>query len=341
MQIGMVGLGKMGANMALRLHRGGHEAIGFDLNPKSVAELAAEGPRGAASLQELVGALEAPRAIWIMVPAGRPVEATIESLTALLEPGDVIIDGGNSNYQDSARRGEMLAAKGFGFVDAGVSGGVWGLENGYCLMVGGSPEIIARLEPLFITLSPTQQSSDIGPETERPAGASEEQTVIGYLHTGPVGSGHFVKMVHNGIEYGMMQAYAEGFEIMKAKEAFGLDLGAIANLWMHGSVVRSWLLELTARAFEQEGGDLAALGDNVADSGEGRWTVKESIDLAVPAPVISLALQMRFRSRQENTFSGRLLAAMRNQFGGHAVVRADAKPAETAAAIPAKPHQEG
>lgn len=320
MQLGMIGLGKMGANMSARLLRSGHDVVGFDLNPESVQALASEGATGASSLPDLVGALERPRNLWIMVPAGAPVENTIQTLLPHLNEGDLIIDGGNSNYHDSVRRGEMLRAQGIGFVDAGVSGGIWGLDNGYCLMVGGERQFVERIEPLFISLSPTVGSAEDGPGVTR-VDESPVPKIIGYAHVGPVGAGHYVKMIHNGIEYGLMEAYAEGFEIMEKKAEFGLDMRQIADLWMHGSVVRSWLLELVVRAFEQEGSDLANIVGWVPDSGEGRWTVQESIDLSVPAPIITLSLQQRFRSRQAESFGAQLVAAMRNQFGGHALKR--------------------
>jgi 6-phosphogluconate dehydrogenase len=320
MQLGMIGLGKMGANMSSRLLRSGHNVVGFDLNPEAVQALVDEGATSATALPDLVAQLERPRNLWIMVPAGAPVENTIQTLLPHLDEGDIIIDGGNSNYHDSVRRGEMLKAEGIGFIDAGVSGGIWGLENGYCLMVGGERQFVERVEPIFIALSPTVGSEETGPEVTRPAEPAVPK-IIGYAHVGPVGSGHYVKMIHNGIEYGMMAAYAEGFEILAKKAEFNLDLGEIADLWMHGSVVRSWLLELIARAFEQEGNDLEAIVGWVPDSGEGRWTVVESIDLSVPAPVITLSLQQRFRSRQAESFAAQLVAAMRNQFGGHALKR--------------------
>ncbi|MBA3534630.1 MAG: decarboxylating 6-phosphogluconate dehydrogenase [Ardenticatenales bacterium] len=323
MQLGMIGLGKMGANMAERLVRHGHEVVGFDLQPESIQGLAAVGGKGAESLPDLVARLASPRHLWIMVPAGRPVEQTIETLRPLLAEGDIIIDGGNSNYHDSVRRGEMLKTYGIGFIDAGVSGGIWGLDNGYCLMVGGEPEVVKRAEPIFRCLSPEHDHKEVGPEVHR-AAAEVVGRIPGYAHVGPVGAGHYVKMIHNGIEYGMMEAYAEGFEILAKKQEFALDLGQISNLWMHGSVVRSWLLELTTRAFESEGNALEDIVGWVPDSGEGRWTVVEAIDLDVPAPVITLSLQQRFRSRQPESFAAKLLAAMRNQFGGHAVKRADA-----------------
>ncbi|PZC48991.1 MAG: 6-phosphogluconate dehydrogenase [Chloroflexi bacterium] len=302
MELGMIGLGRMGGNMALRLLRGGHHVVAFDPRPEAVAAMTADGAGGASSLEDLVGQLSAPRAVWSMVPAGDVTEQTVMALANLLSPGDAIIDGGNSNYKDSARRAATLKERGIFFLDAGTSGGVWGLTEGYALMVGGDPEAYKRLEPIFQTLAPAPDK--------------------GVGHVGPPGSGHYVKMVHNGIEYGLMQAYAEGFELLEAKEEFGLDLPQIAELWRHGSVVRSWLLDLTAAALKEDPG-LEGLQAYVDDSGEGRWTVQESIELAVPAPVIALSLQMRFRSRQDQPFGGRLLAAMRNQFGGHAVKKAE------------------
>ena len=292
----MVGLGKMGGNMVQRLLRGGHEVAVYDLNAEAVQKLAALGATAASSLEELAGALQAPRVVWVMVPAGDPTEQTLRSLAGLLQPGDVLIDGGNSNFHDSKRRAAELGARGIGFVDAGTSGGVWGLENGYCLMVGGSDESVRVCEPAFVTLAPEN----------------------GYLHVGASGAGHFTKMVHNGIEYGLMQAYAEGFEILHKSE-FGLDLERIAGLWQHGSVVRSWLLELLERAYAAEGQELERIRGWVADSGEGRWTVQTAIDLDVPAPVITLSLMARFASRQDESYGAQVLAALRNQFGGHAI----------------------
>jgi len=300
MQLGMVGLGKMGGNMVTRLLQGGHEVVVFDLDPELTKRVgSAEGARAVGSLSEMVGALEGPRVVWVMVPAGAPTEQTLLSLAAEMFPGDVLIDGGNSNFNDTKRRAAELAEKGFRLVDAGTSGGVWGLEVGYCLMVGGDPEPVALCEPAFRTLAPPD----------------------GYLHVGPSGAGHFTKMVHNGIEYGLLQAYAEGFEIMHASD-YPLDLGAIAGLWNHGSVVRSWLLELLERAYADEGQDLERIRGWVADSGEGRWTVETALDLDVPAPVITLSLLARFRSRQEQSYSAQVIAALRNQFGGHAVKEA-------------------
>jgi 6-phosphogluconate dehydrogenase len=301
MQVGMVGLGKMGGNMVTRLLRGGHRVSVFDLDPAVVRKVgSAEGATGAGSLEDLVKSLEAPRVVWVMVPAGEPTEATLKTLAGLVQPGDVLIDGGNSNFHDSKRRGAELAERGIGFIDAGTSGGVWGLEVGYCLMVGGEAAVVAVAEPIFRTLAPQD----------------------GYLHVGPVGAGHFTKMVHNGIEYGLLQAYAEGFEILHASE-FPLDLRKISGLWNHGSVVRSWLLELLERAYAQEGPDLEAIKGWVADSGEGRWTVQTAIDLNVPAPVITLSLLARFASRQEQSYGAQVIAALRNQFGGHAVKHAE------------------
>ena len=300
MDIGMVGLGRMGGNMSERLRLGGHRVVSYDRDPDVRQTAVAAGCEVVDSLEQFVEALAAPRVVWAMVPSGNPTEATVSALGDVLEPGDLVVDGGNSNYNDSMRRGESLRGRGIEMVDAGVSGGIWGLAEGYCLMVGGSKEAVALVEPVFRTLAPTPEK--------------------GYAHVGPLGAGHFVKMVHNGIEYGLMQAYAEGFELMRAKQSLDLDVAQIAEIWRHGSVVRSWLLDLTAAALEED----AALSDIVPwvdDSGEGRWTVEESIELAVPLPVISMALQARFRSRDEGQFGFKLLAAMRNQFGGHAVRR--------------------
>jgi 6-phosphogluconate dehydrogenase len=295
MRIGFIGLGRMGANMVRRLIRDGHDVVAYNRTAEKTKEIEGEGAEGSYSLEELVGKLAKPRAVWIMVPAGDATEAQIEELMELLEPGDTIIDGGNSNFKDSKRRHEKVAAKGLRFVDAGVSGGIWGLANGFCLMVGGEAEAVKPLEPIFQTLAPTD----------------------GYLHVGGPGAGHYVKMVHNGIEYGMMQSYAEGFEILHASE-YDLDLHGISKLWNHGSVVRSWLLELAERAFASDQ-DLTHLKGWVEDSGEGRWTVQEAIDLNVPAPAITLSLLTRLRSRQEDSYGAKVLAALRNEFGGHAV----------------------
>jgi len=300
MEIGLVGLGRMGGNMAMRLHENGHHVVAYDRDPDARSSFGDRGLIPVASVEEFASQLQQPRAVWIMVPSGAPTEATVAALAGVLDAGDVIIDGGNSNYKDSIRRGHDLQSRGIHFIDAGVSGGVWGLTEGYCIMVGGSEEAVAHAEPAFRTLAPSTED--------------------GYSHVGPSGAGHFTKMVHNGIEYGMMQAYAEGFELLQAKEQFGLDVAQIAEIWRHGSVIRSWLLDLTATALEEDPG-LESIEPWVEDSGEGRWTVEESIELAVPLPVISIALQARFRSRQENPFGFKLLAAMRNQFGGHAVRR--------------------
>ncbi len=296
MKIGMVGLGKMGANMTERLLLGGHQIVAFDLSEEARSAVAAKGAEPAASLEELASKLSPPRAAWVMVPAGPPTNETIAALAQRFEAGDVIVDGGNSNYHEAAPTAELLAAKGVGFVDAGTSGGVWGLKEGYCLMVGGTKESVAVVEPAFLTLAPPG----------------------GYAHVGPVGAGHFVKMVHNGIEYGLMQAYAEGFDIMKSAGEFDLDLHEIASIWRYGSVVRSWLLELTERSLAA-GSGFDQIKGVVTDSGEGRWTVEEAINRAVPAPAISAALYARFASREQDSFQYRLLAALRNQFGGHAV----------------------
>ena len=302
MELGMVGLGRMGGNMAQRLLTGGHHIVAFDPQPLAVKAAEGNGADGVSSLDELVSKLTAPRAVWVMVPDGAPTESTIKSLAALLSDGDMILDGGNSNFNDSIRRSKELAESGIEFMDVGTSGGVWGLTEGYSMMVGGSDEAFARIEPLIQTLAPSPTS--------------------GYGHVGPAGAGHYVKMVHNGIEYGLMQAYAEGFELMNAREDMALDMAQIAEIWREGSVVRSWLLDLTAAAF-QEDGDLSGLAAYVDDSGEGRWAVQESVDLAVPIPVITAALQARFRSRQDQPFGAKILSAMRNQFGGHAVRKAE------------------
>jgi 6-phosphogluconate dehydrogenase len=299
MKAAIIGLGKMGANMARRLIQGGHKIVGFNRTESVTLEMADNDSLiPATSLEEVVKNLSSPRVVWVMVPAGDPTEKTIQSLKPLLSRGDVLIDGGNSNYKDTVRRGEALIESGIHFVDVGTSGGIWGLKEGYSMMAGGDTEAIQIITPLLKTLAP-------GPE-------------LGWGHVGPTGSGHFVKMIHNGIEYGMMQAYAEGFEILKAKEDFSLDLHQISEIWREGSVIRSWLLDLTANALK-ENPELAGIKGWVADSGEGRWTVFESIDLDIPAPVITAALHARFVSRKEENFAAKLLAAMRNQFGGHAV----------------------
>ena len=286
----------MGAGMAERWLRAGHRVVAHNRSRGPVDELAAKGADAAYTLEELVSKLKPPRAVWIMLPAGEVTEQMIRTLIPLLSPGDTIIDGGNTNFNDDMRRAGMLKEHGLNYIDQGTSGGVWGLENGFCLMVGGEAELVKRLEPAFVTLAPRD----------------------GYVHCGPVGSGHFVKMVHNGIEYGLMQAYAEGFEIMRAKKEFGLNLHAIASAWRYGSVVRSWLLDLTEAALRDDP-DLSQLRGYVEDSGEGRWTIQAAIDLDVPAPVITLSLFERFHSRQPESFAAKVLAAMRKGFGGHAV----------------------
>jgi 6-phosphogluconate dehydrogenase len=298
MELGIIGLGKMGFNMAERLRLAGHKVVGFDFNAQAVSNLTAAGNVGVNSLEDMVKNLQAPRAIWIMVPAGDPVDQTIAKLEPLMAPGDIFIDGGNSNYKDSQRRHAAAAAKGFNFVDVGTSGGVWGLKEGYSLMIGGDKEPVERLRPIFEALAPAPNE--------------------GWGHVGPTGSGHFVKMIHNGIEYGMMQSYAEGFSIMKAKTELGLDLEQCATIWQKGSVVRSWLLDLTADALKKNP-TLDGMEAFVPDSGEGRWTVFEAIDLNVSAPVITESLIRRLRSREQNNFTDRMISVMRNEFGGHAI----------------------
>ena len=301
MKLAMIGLGKMGANMTSRLLRGGHEVVAFDLSEDAVKKAEAEGAEGARTLAEAVEKLSAPRVVWVMVPSGKITESVISELGELLSDGDTIIDGGNTMYKDDIRRAAEFAEKNIHYVDVGTSGGVWGLAEGYSMMIGGETEAVSRLSPIFETLAPTAE--------------------LGWGHVGPVGAGHFVKMVHNGIEYGLMEAYAEGFEIMHAKKDFALDLHQVAEIWRYGSVVRSWLLDLTANALEGDQ-NLSDIAGYVSDSGEGRWTVFESIDLDVPAPVITLSLQRRFSSRQDESYAAKVLAAMRNQFGGHAVRKA-------------------
>ena len=295
MDIGFVGLGRMGLNMTIRLVRAGHRVVGWNRAADKIAEAKAHGAEGAASHEALVRALKPPRAIWAMIPAGKPVDDLLDVLLPQLDRGDLVVDGGNSNYKDSKRRAERLTPKGLEFVDAGVSGGIWGLEKGYCMMLGGDPRSIARLKPALDSLAPRD----------------------GWRHVGGAGAGHFAKMIHTGVEYGMMQAYAEGFELLKASD-YGYDLEAIAHLWNQGSVVRSWLLELAERAFGKDPG-LEKIRGYVEDSGEGRWTLLEAIDRGVPTPVLALSLFRRFRSRQEDAFSDRVLAALRAEFGGHAV----------------------
>jgi 6-phosphogluconate dehydrogenase len=308
MKIGMVGLGKMGANMTQRLIEKGHDVVAFDLSAEARDSVRAVGARTASSLGELVDGLDPPRVIWVMVPAGDPTTSTIGALKDLMGSGDVVIDGGNSNYREAAPTARSLAERGIAFVDAGTSGGIWGLREGYCLMVGGTKEAVSACEPVFSALAPEG----------------------GYAHVGPVGSGHFVKMVHNGIEYGLMQAYAEGFAIMDRAAEFDLDLHQIASIWRYGSVVRSWLLELAARALAP-GSGFERIEGYVVDSGEGKWTVQEALERSVPAPVISASLYERFSSREPDAFSNRLVAALRNQFGGHDVVTDKGVPADASA----------
>ncbi len=299
MQLGFIGLGKMGLNMVTRLMRGGHQVVAFDRSADAVARAGAAGATGVATLEALVAALAPPRVVWVMVPSGAPTESTVAALSGLLSPDDAIVDGGNTHFHDDVRRAETLAPKRIHYIDAGTSGGIWGLQEGYCLMVGGEDAVCRRLEPIFLTLAPEN----------------------GYLRVGEHGAGHYVKMIHNAIEYGLMQAYAEGFDLMHASD-YTIDLPAVASLWMQGSVVRSWLLELTARALKEDP-ELKSLEAYVEDSGEGRWTLDEGIDRAVPMPALTAALFTRFRSRSDNPFGERMLAALRNQFGGHAVKKAD------------------
>jgi len=321
MQLGMIGLGRMGANMARRLMRGGHQCVVYDRSPDSVKALAAEGAKGSDSLAALVAGLAKPRAVWIMVPAGAATESTVTELAGLLEPGDTIIDGGNTFFKDDIRRAKALAAKQITYVDAGTSGGVFGLERGYCMMIGGDPATVTRLDPIFKTLAPGRGTVERTPGREKKTGGTSED---GYLHCGPVGSGHFVKMVHNGIEYGIMQALAEGFDIMRGagnptvaeEHRFDLPVADIAEVWRRGSVLSSWLVDLTAKALIEDPA-LSKFSGHVQDSGEGRWTVMAAIEEAVPADVIAASLFTRFRSRQDQSFAEKVLSAMRFQFGGH------------------------
>ncbi|MFN2593576.1 MAG: phosphogluconate dehydrogenase (NAD(+)-dependent, decarboxylating) [Actinomycetota bacterium] len=302
MRIGMVGLGRMGANMSVRLMEGGHEIVAFDVNPDAVAAVEKDGAVGASSLEDLVSKLEAPRSVWVMVPAGDITESTIDNLGDALSAGDTIIDGGNSRYSDSVRRAEGLGKRGISFVDSGTSGGIWGLKEGYCLMIGAINDDFARLEPIFKTLAPEN----------------------GYAHVGPPGAGHFVKMVHNGIEYSLMQAYGEGFEVLQKNGEFELDLAQIAEVWRYGSVIRSWLLDLAASALKKNP-ELEGISDYIDDSGEGRWTLDIAIEKGVPMPALALALFTRFASREDEIFAGKLIAALRNEFGGHEI-HPDIKP---------------
>jgi 6-phosphogluconate dehydrogenase len=325
MRLGMVGLGKMGANMARRLMRGDHEIVASDLSAGNVGMMAKEGAVSSASLDDFVSKLAKPRIAWLMVPAGDPTEKTVQELSRLMEPGDVLIDGGNSYFKDDVRRANQLSEKGIHYLDVGTSGGVWGLERGYCMMIGGPKEVVQRLDPIFKTLAPGRGDIPRTPGREKISGTAED----GYIHCGPSGAGHFVKMVHNGIEYGIMQAYAEGFDIFKnanskevaADHRFELNLPDIAEVWRRGSVVSSWLLDLTAIALA-ENPTLSEYTGFVQDSGEGRWTIQAALEEAVPAEVLSAALYTRFRSRQEHTFAEKLLSAMRQKFGGHIELKA-------------------
>jgi 6-phosphogluconate dehydrogenase len=320
MQLGMVGLGRMGANMVRRLMRKGHECVVFDLSPENVKHLAGEGATGASSMEDFVSKLTHPRAAWVMVPAGDATEHTVMTLAGLMKPGDCIIDGGNSYYKDDIRRSHALEPKGIKYVDVGTSGGVWGLERGYCMMLGGDKDSVQRLDPIFKTLAPGVGDIDRTPGREHKKSTAEE----GYLYCGPSGAGHFVKMVHNGIEYGMMQAYGEGFDVLKNANSkalaedhrFEFDLADIAEVWRRGSVISSWLLDLTAMALVEDP-ELSKFTGNVEDSGEGRWTIQAAIEEAVPVDVLSASLFVRFRSRQNHTFAEKLLSGMRNKFGGH------------------------
>jgi 6-phosphogluconate dehydrogenase len=330
MQLGMVGLGRMGSNMTRRLMRSGHQLVVSDLSPDSVKQLAGEGATGSSSLQDLISKLTPPRAVWVMVPSGNATEQTVQTLALHMQSGDTIIDGGNSYFKDDVRRSEQLQGKGIHYVDVGTSGGVWGLERGYCMMIGGPDEAVKRLDPIFKTLAPGKGDIPRTPGREKLGGTSED----GYIHCGPSGAGHFVKMVHNGIEYGMMQAYAEGFDIFKnatSKELpenirYDLNLPDIAEVWRRGSVVSSWLLDLTAMALV-ESPTLAEYEGFVQDSGEGRWTIQAAIEEAVPAEVLTAALYTRFRSRQTHTFAEKMLSAMRKKFGGHVEAGSGKKPA--------------
>ncbi|QQX61660.1 decarboxylating 6-phosphogluconate dehydrogenase [Pseudomonas chlororaphis subsp. aurantiaca] len=320
MQLGIIGLGRMGGNIARRLMLNGHETVVYDRNSAFVSTLSGEGAKGVADLPALVAGLEKPRAVWVMLPAGAPTEDTIETLSQLLEPGDVIIDGGNTYYKDDIRRAQALAEKGLNYIDVGTSGGVWGLERGYCMMIGGDAEVVRRLDPLFDALAPGM--GDIPRTKDRVA--EDDRAERGYIHAGPAGAGHFVKMIHNGIEYGMMQAFAEGFDILKTKaspslpedQRFDLNVADIAEVWRRGSVVSSWLLDLTADALASDP-QLDGFSGEVADSGEGRWTIEAAIEQAVPVPVLSSSLFARFRSRQQSTYGDKMLSAMRFGFGGH------------------------
>jgi 6-phosphogluconate dehydrogenase len=329
MQLGMIGLGRMGGNIVRRLMKGGHTAVVYDKSEQAVAVLAADGATGAKALEDFVAKLETPRTAWVMLPAGKITEATIEALAKLMQPGDVIIDGGNTFWQDDVRRGKALKEHGIHYVDVGTSGGVWGIERGYCMMIGGDKAVVDRLDPIFACLAP-----GIGDIPHTPGREGRDRRIEqGYIHAGPVGAGHFVKMIHNGIEYGLMQAYAEGFDILKnanidalpPDHRFDLDIADIAEVWRRGSVIPSWLLDLTASALAKNP-TLGSYSGFVDDSGEGRWTVNAAIDEAVPAEVLTAALFARFRSRKDHTFAEKILSAMRDGFGGHKEPQPDATP---------------
>ena len=327
MQIGIIGLGRMGANIARRLMKHGHQVVGYDANPASVKGL--EGATGASSLEDMVSKLAAPRHIWVMLPAGKITEDTIGKLGGLLSKDDCVIDGGNTYFKDDIRRAHALAAKGVVYLDVGTSGGVWGLERGFCMMIGGDKKVVDRLDPIFKALAPGAGTIERTPGREK----ADPRVTEGYMHVGPAGSGHFVKMVHNGIEYGLMQAFAEGFDIMRGRasdklpqdERFDINVADVAEVWRRGSVVASWLLDLTAIALAKSG-DLNEFSGKVDDSGEGRWTVEAAVDEAIAAPVITAALFARFRSRSDNTFGEKLLSAMRKEFGGHVEGAVEKKP---------------
>jgi 6-phosphogluconate dehydrogenase len=327
MQIGIIGLGRMGANIARRLMKHGHQVVGYDANPASVKGL--EGATGASSLEDMVARLAAPGHIWVMLPAGKITEDTIGKLGSLLSKDDCVIDGGNTYFKDDIRRAHALAAKGVVYLDVGTSGGVWGLERGFCMMIGGDKKVVDRLDPIFKTLAPGAGTIEKTPNREK----ADPRVTEGYMHVGEAGSGHFVKMVHNGIEYGLMQAFAEGFDIMRGRasdklpqdERFDINVADVAEVWRRGSVVASWLLDLTAIALAKSG-DLKEFSGKVDDSGEGRWTVEAAVDEAIAAPVITAALFARFRSRSDNTFGEKLLSAMRKEFGGHVEGAVEKKP---------------
>jgi 6-phosphogluconate dehydrogenase len=320
MQLGMIGLGRMGGNIVRRLMNNKHSCVVFDMSAKTVQELAGEGATASTSIEDLVKKLDKPRAVWVMLPAGKITEETVEKLSTLLEAGDIIIDGGNTMYKDDVRRAETLRGKGIHYVDVGTSGGIWGIERGYCMMIGGPKDIVDHLDPIFKTLAPGKGTIEVTPKREK----SDPRPEQGYMYCGPAGTGHFVKMVHNGIEYGLMQAYAEGFDILKNATSqgrsentrFDLNLADIAEVWRRGSVVSSWLLDLTAMSLAEDP-QLKEFSGWVEDSGEGRWTIEAAIEESVPADVLTAALFVRFRSRQDHTFAEKLLSAMRNKFGGH------------------------